>query len=124
MGDLNDDPNSPSIKKVLEAKAKPKHVKNGGLFNPMYEFYKKGIGSNAYRDAWSLFDEIIVSHSLVNKDQEGYYFHKAIIYNKKFLVQKTGTFKGYPFRTYSGDKYISGYSDHFPVFIYLVKELN
>ncbi|MEO7446039.1 MAG: endonuclease/exonuclease/phosphatase, partial [Ferruginibacter sp.] len=34
MGDLNDDPISPSVAKVLNAKGKEKDVKPGGLFNP------------------------------------------------------------------------------------------
>ena len=36
-----------------------------------------------------------------------------------YLIQQDGKFKGSPFRTYSYDKYISGYSDHLPVYIIL-----
>lgn len=124
MGDLNDDPTSPSVKKVLAAKNKEKDVKAGDFFNPMYDFFKKGIGTLAYRDAWSLFDQIIISEGLVEENQRGFKFYKASVYNPKYLIQKTGQFKGYPFRTFDFDNYIGGYSDHFPVFVYLVKEVN
>ncbi len=124
MGDLNDDPSSPSVKKVLDAKAKKKDVKPGGFFNPMHEFFQKGIGTMAYRDAWSLFDQIIISEGLIREGQSGFRFYKARVYNEKYLIQKTGQFKGYPFRTFDFDDYIGGYSDHFPVFIYLIKAVD
>ena len=123
MGDLNDDPSSPSVKKILEAQRTKEKVRKGGFFNPMYEYFKQGIGSNAYRDAWSLFDQVIVSQGLLSKKVEGYKFHKAIVHNKKYLIQKTGRYKGYPFRTYSFGNYIGGYSDHLPVYVYLLKEI-
>ena len=122
MGDLNDDPTSPSVSSVLIAKKKKSKVKKKGLYNPMYDFYRKGIGTLAWRDSWNLFDQIIVSKGLLDK-VDGYYYYQTKIHNKKYLLQKTGQFKGYPFRTYAGDTYLGGYSDHFPVYIYLIKEL-
>jgi hypothetical protein len=123
MGDLNDDPVSPSLKEVLAAKYKVKDVQEGDFFNPMYAFYKEGHGTMAYQDAWSLFDQIVISEGLVNKKQTGFYYHKAHVHNKPYLIQKTGQFKGYPFRTFDFDNYIGGYSDHFAVCVYLVKEV-
>lgn len=123
MGDLNDDPTSPSVKRILAAQGKKEKVRPGGLFNPMYDYYKKGIGSNAYRDAWSLFDQIIVSSGFLKEDQDGYYFMKAKIFNQPYLTQKTGQYKGYPFRTFVGDAYMGGYSDHFPVYSFLLKKM-
>lgn len=123
MGDLNDDPNNESLTKVLKAEKKTKSVDVAEMYNPMYSLYDKGLGSNAYRDKWSLFDQIVVSEPLIRKKSKGLRFHKALIYNKKYLIQKTGEYKGYPKRTFSGDVFQSGYSDHFPVYIYLIKEL-
>lgn len=122
MGDLNDNPTNPSVKKVLNAKANKKEVGEGGLYNTVANYYHRGIGSNAWRDTWSLFDQIIISEGLLNPDDGAYYFHKAYVFNKKYLRQKKGHFKGYPFRSFSGDEYIGGYSDHFPVYIHLIKE--
>jgi hypothetical protein len=123
MGDLNDDPVSPSVKKVLDAKGKKKDVKPGGFFNPMYDFFKQGYGTMAYQDAWSLFDQIILSAGLADEQQPGYRFYKAAVHNRPYLIQHTGQFKGYPFRTFDFDNYIAGYSDHFAVYVYLVKAL-
>ena len=123
MGDFNDDPTSTSTKGILRAKGKIQDVTAKDMFNPMNDYYRRGLGSNAYRDNWSLFDQIILSPGLLEKEQDGYFFYKAIIFNKKYLIQRTGQYKGYPFRTFSGDKYQGGYSDHFPVFVYLVKKV-
>lgn len=124
MGDFNDDPNNESITKFLGADGNlKKAINNKSFFNPYYDLFKKGIGSNAYRDSWSLFDQVILSHTLLNQESEGYYYYKSIVFNKPYLVQKTGQYKGYPYRTFDFDNYIGGYSDHLPVYIVLVKKL-
>ncbi len=124
MGDLNDDPNSPSVQSYLMAVGNKKDLrKNKFLYNPYADIYRRGQGSNAYRDSWSLFDQIIMTSSLAKEDENGYYFYKAQVFNKKYLIQKSGKYKGYPLRTFSFDKYQAGYSDHFPSLIYLVKKV-
>lgn len=122
MGDLNDNPTNMSVEGVLNARAKIKKVKQGEMFNPMAQYYRRGIGTTAYRDAWSLFDQIILSYGWIPEDQKGLRFYKAKIYNKAFLVQKKGYYAGYPKRTFSGNEFLNGYSDHFPVYIYVVKK--
>jgi hypothetical protein len=124
MGDLNDDPVSPSVAKVLNAKGKKESVKKSGLYNPWVEFYKNGLGTLAYNDSWNLFDQIMVSEDFLHKDRGGFFFKDAHIFNKGFLVQQTGKYKGYPMRTYDFNKYIGGYSDHFPTYIVFLREVN
>lgn len=120
MGDFNDGPYNKSVKNVLNAKEKRNDVKKGGLFNPLYQLYKEGHGTIAYRDAWDIFDQIIISEPLLSKDYTTYRYWKVGIFNKPFLVQKSGQYKGYPLRNQlSGEP---GFSDHFPVYIYLIKE--
>lgn len=123
MGDLNDDPSSPSLREVLNAKQKKEQVELYGLFNPMWDYFKKGIGTLAYQDAWSLFDQVVLSYGFVNKNAPGYQYYKAVVHNKPYLCQQTGQFKGYPFRTFAGTTYLGGYSDHFPVYVYIVKPI-
>jgi hypothetical protein len=123
MGDLNDDPISPSVKQVLNARRDADDVRACGLYNPMWELYAKGIGTLAYNDAWNLFDQIIVSHGTLNKKQDGYYFYQGRVFSKPWMVQKSGHFKGYPLRTFGGDTYLGGYSDHFPVYVFLLKQV-
>ena len=123
MGDLNDDPINESVLVHFGAKGKMSKVKQGEFFNPMYEFYKKGLGSLAYRDSWNMFDQIIISKSLLGKDYSHYKFYTAKIFRKPYLFNKEGRFKGYPFRTYVGNTFQGGYSDHLPVYIVLVREI-
>jgi hypothetical protein len=123
MGDLNDDPIDASIKNHLKAHGTKEKVKKANLFDPMTELYKKGNGTLAHNDTWGLFDQIIVSYGLLNDGDNGFQLYKPVIYNKKYLVQKTGNFIGYPFRTFDGDLFIEGYSDHFPVYLVFTKKI-
>jgi endonuclease/exonuclease/phosphatase family metal-dependent hydrolase len=122
MGDLNDDPVSPSVQRFLGSTGDKARAKDGVLFNPMYAPYQKGVGTLAWRDAWNLFDQIIISPALVTGQGGRYRYYGVRIFNEPYLRQKDGNFAGYPFRTYVGDTYQDGYSDHFPVFLILVKE--
>lgn len=123
MGDLNDDPVNKSVKTVLNSHGKKDKLKDGELYNPMAKLYKQGIGSGAYRDSWNLFDQIIITPALVKADYTSWTYHKAYIYNKQMLIQQEGRFKGYPLRTFVGNTYQGGYSDHFPAYIYLIREI-
>jgi len=122
MGDLNDDPDCESITEGLGAKITSKNLKSGELFNAMAPLYKEGIGTLAYRDSWNLFDNLIITKSLINEDKTNWVFFKAKVFNKPFLQQSSGQFAGYPFRTYVGNNFTGGYSDHFPVYLFLIKE--
>ena len=125
MGDFNDDPIESSFKKVLKTKERKKNVNEGDLYNPYEEMFKRGLNTGAYRDNISLFDQIIISSTLLDngeKDFSTYKMFKALIFNKRFLMQKKGQYKGYPLRSFSYGTYTGGYSDHFPVYMYLIKE--
>lgn len=124
MGDLNDDPVSPSVAVVLNAKGELKQVQQGDLYNPWTPLFKNGIGTLAYNDAWNLFDQIIVSSAFLDKNQKGYFFRDAKIFSKPWMLQQSGRYKGYPKRSYNFNKYNGGYSDHFPTYIELLKEVN
>ena len=49
--------------------------------------------------------------------------YKAGVFNKSFLINKKGKFKGYPYRSFSYGTFTGGYSDHLPPYIYLLKEI-
>jgi hypothetical protein len=124
MGDFNDDPVSASLKNYLKAAASEKDLNDEKPYlNLMYPLYKKGVASLAYQDAPNLFDQIIVSKNLVlDKNPKEYSVYKAEIYAPAYLVNKEGNYKGYPFRSWNGDQFTGGYSDHFPAFVILQKE--
>lgn len=122
MGDLNDDPVSPSVTKVLGSKGEKDKVERSGLYNPWVDYYKDGIGTLAYNDAWNLFDQIMISQAFLPKAQKGFFLHKALIFKKEFMLQNSGRYKGYPKRTFDFGVYMGGYSDHFPTYLVLLKE--
>ncbi|MBG9377273.1 endonuclease/exonuclease/phosphatase [Panacibacter sp. DH6] len=122
MGDLNDDPVNASLTKVLNAKGRKEEVKENGLFNPWVEMYKKGYGTLAYQDAWGLFDQIIISAAWLSKNQPGFFYLHQHIFNKQFLIENAGKYRGYPMRTWDGNTYRGGYSDHFPTYLVMVKK--
>ena len=123
MGDLNDDPVSPSVAVVIGAKGDKDQVQRGGMYNPWVKRFKEGIGTLAYNDSWNLFDQIMLSSGFLDTKQDGVFYHEAEIFSKPWMTQTTGRYKGYPKRTYDFDKYAAGYSDHFPTYIVLLKKV-
>jgi exonuclease III len=123
MGDFNDDPVDKSVKKHLNTTDNPKRIREGQLFNPFEKFYRQGIGTLAYRDSWNLFDMLLLTPALVGDNKSDYKFYRAGVFNQPWMIQKEGAFKGYPFRSYGGGSYLGGYSDHFPVYLFLIKEV-
>ena len=108
---------------LLNAKRNKEDVELKGIYNPMEELSKKGLGSNAYRDAWSLFDQIMFTKPLLDKDYSSYRYYRAGIFNKHYLTNKRGRYKGYPLRSFADGGFTDGFSDHFPVYAYLIKEV-
>ncbi|KQS95278.1 endonuclease [Chryseobacterium sp. Leaf394] len=124
MGDFNDDPVSSSLKNHLKAQANSKDLSEATPYlNLMYPLYKKGVASLAYQDAPNLFDQIIVSQNVTSKEvTKEYSVYKAEVFAPPYLVNKEGNYRGYPFRSWNGDQFTGGYSDHFPAFVVLQKE--
>lgn len=125
MGDLNDDPINASVREGLHGVGRIDKLKDGDMYNPMEPLYKKGIGTLGYKEAWNLFDQMILTQGFLSLDNSftSYSYFVAKVFNAEFLKQKEGQYEGYPLRTYSFGKFVNGYSDHFPVYLYLVKEL-
>ncbi|MGB3592112.1 MAG: endonuclease/exonuclease/phosphatase family protein [Nonlabens sp.] len=124
MGDLNDDPINKSVKVTLNAKKDREDVRPQMIYNPYIQMLKDGYNTLAYRDAGNIFDQIMMSYPLLNEaGRDGYRYWQAHIFNPSFMTNKTGRYKGYPYRSFVGNNFTGGYSDHFPVFVYLVKEI-
>lgn len=125
MGDFNDDPVSPSLDTTMGAIANKGKIKDSDIVNLMYTLFKNGNGTLAYRDSWNLFDQFLVTGTLIDRDKkfDSYKVYKTEIYSPAKLVQPDGQYKGYPYRMFSGDTYrAEGYSDHYPVYTVLLKE--
>lgn len=113
MGDFNDGPNSDSIDTLMQS---------GYFINPMKKLLSPNIGSANYKGEWSLFDQIIISHTFLNHESNAHVYKRAGIFSPKLLKEWKGRYKGNPFRTFAGRKYLGGFSDHFPVFIIFEKK--
>ncbi|MEN2486285.1 endonuclease/exonuclease/phosphatase family protein [Flavobacterium sp. B11] len=120
MGDFNDGPFNKSIKEGLGAKGAKAEVVEFDVFNPFEELASKGLGTIAYRDSWNIFDQIIMTASLVKSDFSTFNFWKSGIFNRPYLIQNSGAYKGYPLRNTLNE---AGFSDHLPVYVYLIKEV-
>ena len=129
MGDMNDDPYNRSLSETLGAKEEISDVEPGGYFNPMWKMYKAGYGTIGYQDAWNLFDNMVVNYNLLeggagtlriqpSPEHEDLY---GRIFKRGYMIQQKGRYKNYPLRTYSGNAFLGGYSDHLPVYIIIGK---
>tara|TARA_B100000768_G_scaffold181721_1_gene205984 strand:+ start:1588 stop:2631 length:1044 start_codon:yes stop_codon:yes gene_type:complete len=121
MGDFNDNPSDRSIKPILNTVFKKTKIKKNQLYNPMEELFKKGYGSYRYKGKWDMIDQFFLSQNLV-ENSNGLFFLKAAVFNKKYLINPSGKYEGYPFKSFAGGKFLNGYSDHFPIYLYLAKE--
>ena len=127
MGDMNDDPIDKSMAGILKGKANIKDVNEGDMYNPWYNILvKEGVGTLLYQGSWNLFDQILLTPNLLNKDENKDFsslkFWKNQIFKRDYLFQTEGKYKGSPKRTTAGGVWLDGYSDHLPVVVYLVKE--
>ena len=119
MGDFNDHPDNTSILTTLKASDKPKDKSE--LYNAYQTLDAAKQGTHYYDKEWRVLDQIIVSQGFIGA-KKGYKFNtkNAFILKKDFVLfknNKTGEEK--PNRTYSGEKYYNGYSDHLSVYITL-----
>ena len=102
-----------------------KHAKDAAphaFYNPFWAVLRdQGVGTLAYKGAWNLFDQIVVSGNLLkeNSGQLDLQYFKNVVHNHDFLIDTNGTRKGYPLRTFSGGAWLDGYSDHFPTEVFL-----
>ena len=110
MGDFNDNPKNNSIKNLVKAH---------DLYNPMSNLPTYTRGSLNHRKEWNLFDQILFTTNFFEYEQGKHSFSQVNIFDKDFLKQYKGRYKGSPFRTYVGYKYKGGFSDHFPVYLHL-----
>lgn len=120
MGDMNDDPQDKSMAVALGAKRKMKDVEApAGLWNPWWDVLASGTGTLQYQGAWNLFDQIILSKSLLEGKGVTYTDHQ--VFRRDYLIQGPGPYWGSPLRTTAGGQWLNGFSDHLPTVVYLKK---
>ncbi len=111
LGDFNEDPDDNNVL-LLES---------AGLTNLMKAMInKEDISTYIYRGTNYLYDQIIISSSIL--DEKGFTLADSTAYIldlPKYRQQK-GKYKNYPFRFWAGNKLLGGYSDHLAVKVDLV----
>lgn len=121
MGDFNDVPEAPCIREVLGAKALSESEETDLLVNLFAKSDKLGFkGTLKYQESWMIFDQIIISKSLINNNSLHCTSSDARIIHEDFLLTEDPTYHGVKLnRTYLGPKYLGGFSDHLPVLLLL-----
>ncbi len=113
MGDFNDNPGNTSIQDILQATTdRDAFMKKsiGKLFNCWAESREKG--SCYFRSRWLKFDQVMVSAGLF--DDRGLTIPADAFSCFHIRHMETGS-KSTPYATYKGQRYLGGYSDHFPL---------
>ena len=103
-------------------------LEQNDMYNPFWAMLKAGYGTLGYRDSWNLFDNIVVSENLATgstgslkiQKKQGAKFY-GNIFHRPYMIQQEGQYKNYPLRSFVGSNFQNGYSDHFPVYIYISK---
>ena len=103
MGDFNDYPSNESLDEIL--------VKDD-LLNLMSTSQVSGLGSYNYRGNWNWLDQIIVS-----KEISSFKLIKFGAFKEDFMMYTNKKGEVYPNRSFGGNKWHGGYSDHLPVFL-------
>lgn len=118
VGDFNDGPENKSLKEAL--KAGREISSENGLQNLMFPIVDAKFGSYFYRGNWDVLDNVIVSKNL-KADSKGLKLKedKAFVYHPEFVCYKNKDGILTPNRSFGGNKYYGGYSDHFAVYTVL-----
>jgi len=113
MGDFNDLPVSKSITRYLKDE----------FYNLAFIPYSKKMGTVFAKGRWLMFDQIMISQGMmiaqgykIKSSRLTVHFNKRLLfYDKKRAIYR-------PNRSYSGNKYHGGFSDHLPVYVSMDRE--
>ena len=128
MGDMNDNPTDVSMTEFMHGKEFVTGLTEEDFFSPFLSMLKAGYSSLYYRGESNIYDIILVNKAMVDAPDgtfaikpivKGQYYGR--IFNKPFMTNQEGQYKGTPFRTFSNGAFIGGYSDHYPTYILIAK---
>ncbi len=117
MGDFNDTPVNMSVTKALEVN-QTLPLKKNELYNLFYRYHLDRKGSLVHHGEWLMFDQMMVSKGFLEAETGVKLNHMSgKIFHKSWMLFRDRRGESYPSKTYSGDSYHQGYSDHLPIFI-------
>ncbi|MEA1885717.1 MAG: hypothetical protein U9N72_00690 [Bacteroidota bacterium] len=119
MGTFYDEPTSKSLMTVLNATNKRKNLDHRDLYNLFYDAHNiHNLGTVFLNDTWQMWDQIIVSSSLVN---EGNKYHIEHGSGMVFVPEEINQEKSKLVSTYMRGEYTGGISSHLPVYCIIGK---
>ena len=129
MGDMNDNPYDPSMAKYMHGQKDINKVTDQDYFAPFWSMLDAGYSSLYYRGEGNIYDCILVNNALAHAPEGTFQIQKITkkkfygrVFNKPFMTNQTGQYKGTPFRTFSNGAFVGGYSDHYPTYIIIKKK--
>ncbi|MFW5755063.1 MAG: endonuclease, partial [Tangfeifania sp.] len=126
VGDFNDQPQDESIASFLDTRTVGEEFDVADVVNLSEKWTNDEIGTIKYQSQWSVFDQVMVSGSLL-LDDSGFITspRMAQIVKLPFLLEKDERYGGTKTnRTFIGYRYNGGFSDHLPVLLQLKELLN
>lgn len=114
MGDFNDTPRDKSIKETLGA-LHPDEMIHPSLVNLMYPAHIRDEGSYYYAGSFDMLDHVIVSSGLMTGNGLTVSKEEGFVFIRDWITYTNAQGHKVPNRTYVGDRYTGGISDHFPV---------
>lgn len=118
LGDFNDTPSDQSLKDVLGA-GKPDSQQHPGFVNLMFPAAERGEGSYNYQGSFDMLDNLIVSTGLLQPEGLRVENGEGYVFIRDYMTYTNSRGQKVPDRTYVGNRYTGGISDHFPVYFFL-----
>jgi predicted extracellular nuclease len=116
MGDFNDNPDNKSVEYLCSGNYK--YPLNQNLVNLMRLPQSRHEFTLKYHEQNDVFDQFIVSKNLLTSENPYYIRNSAAHIFKPLWIMYDSTKYGLiPSRTYLGDFWVGGYSDHLPVYM-------
>ena len=116
MGDLNDNPTDKSVEYLVSGRYKYPLSEN--LVNLMRLPQSRNEFTLKYRDENDVFDQFIVSKNLLTSESPYYIKNSAAhIYKPLWMLYDSPKYGLVPKRSYLGDFWVGGYSDHLPIYM-------
>ena len=104
MGDFNDYPNNESLSEIL--------IEND-LVNLMSTDFVLGNGSYNYKGLWNWLDQIIISKNFFKPNLK---LKSVGSFQKEYMLYINKKGESRPSRTFGGNNWYGGFSDHLPVY--------
>jgi len=114
MGDMNDEPANKSLFETLGAESPDSGAR---LVNLMMPDDAKSMGTYFYSGSWNMLDNLVVSDALIKGKRFQVVDDKGFIFTNDWMTFTNKNGDKTPNRSYVGNKYVAGVSDHFPLYL-------